>query len=173
MKKLLLAIVVSIAALSAPAQQTKPRFAWGAEMASSIDMTATDMSALGFNAYFGMQAPLVQMLGIGAGVDIPVNNSMNSLPIFMIARSNFCNHSTLCFADLRAGISVNDVSNSNKQTGTYVSGGVGFNLAFSPKFKSYLILAYSFLGRKDYESGEQMVKVDNLHLVTIRFGVSF
>ena len=163
--------VLALAAASLHAQ--RPRFAWGAAVASSVDLSSNNMSAIGINAYFGMQAPMVQMLGIGAGIDVPVNNSFYSMPVFLVARSNFCNHSTLCFADVRAGVSINDIPFGKKQTGAYISPGVGFNLASSSKFNSHLILAYTYLGRKDFEHAGEMQHLENVHLATVRIGISF
>lgn len=177
MKKALLTLVAAILAIAYACAQvsmpSKPRFAWGASLASSIDLSSSDMSSIGINAYFGMQAPMVQMLGVGVSVDVPVNNSLHSMPIFLVARSNFCNHSTLCFADVRAGLSVNDIPFSKKQTGLYLSGGVGFNLASSSKFTSHLILAYSCVGRKDFEHNGEMQTLSDLHMVTVRLGIAF
>lgn len=175
-KKVLLAIIAIIACCSAVrAQDSKPlRFAWGASLATSIDMTEGDMSNIGIDAYAGVKAPGVQMLGIGTGMFVPVTNALRSLPLFIIARTNFRARPTLLFMDARAGVAINYLDRTDgHQTGAYGSLGLGIKLASTEKFQSHLIFAYTYVGRKDYSVGEELCHLPDLHMATLRLGISF
>lgn len=169
------AALVGVAALQASAQEPSPRtgVAWGASLTSSIDMSGHDMSTVGMDAYVGMRAPLIQILGLGAGINVPVSNSMHTMPFYIMARSNFRHKPSLCFMEAKAGVSVNDIAENKKQTGAYASVGLGINLASSAKFSSHLTLAYSYFGRKDYADAAAIVKVPSLHMATLRLGLTF
>ncbi|MDE7375652.1 MAG: hypothetical protein K2N16_02255, partial [Muribaculaceae bacterium] len=108
-KRLLLAIIaIAACCCAANAQSSNPlRFAWGASLATSIDMTEGDMSNIGIDAYAGIKAPGVQILGVGAGMTAPVTNALRSIPLFIIARTNFRTRPTLLFMDARAGVAIN------------------------------------------------------------------
>ncbi|MCM1451527.1 MAG: hypothetical protein NC102_04675 [Clostridium sp.] len=149
------------------------RFTWGASFGSDIDLTGNDKSDVSLDAYFGIRFAGVQVLGVGAGIDVPVSNSWRSYPVYMIMRTNFMKRPSLCFFDLRGGASVNLLEYDHKQTGAYVSAGVGFQLASSSKFSSHLILAYSYFGRDDYEHGQDKIRMHDLHMATMRIGIAF
>ncbi|MCC8114227.1 MAG: hypothetical protein LIP03_09605 [Bacteroidales bacterium] len=175
-KKILIALAALLTAIAATAQpgtQDHVRFAWGAGFQGSVDMSGHDMSSIGIDAYFGMSTPGIQILGAGVGICEPVSNSFHSMPIYLIARSSFSVKPQLCFADLRCGVSVNDVEANTTQTGEYVSVGAGINLASSSKFISHLILAYTFIGRRDFTANEIDYHLPDLQMVTIRVGITF
>lgn len=176
MKKLILVVFLALG-LFASAQDSLSgngaRFTWGASFGSDIDLTGNDKSDVSLDAYFGVRLPAVQILGVGAGIDVPVSNSCRSYPVYAILRTNFLKRPSLCFLDARGGLSVNLLEYNHKQTGGYASVGVGFQLASSSKFSSHLILAYSFFSRNDYSHGEECVKVNDLHMATMRIGISF
>lgn len=177
MKKLILIMFLALG-LSALAQEglndcNATRFTWGASFGSDIDLTGNDKSDVSLDAYFGVRLPAVQVLGVGAGIDVPVSNSWRSYPVYAILRTNFLKRPSLCFLDARGGLSVNLLEYNQKQTGGYASVGVGFQLASSSKFSSHLILAYSFFSRSDYAHGDESVKVNDLHMATMRIGISF
>lgn len=177
MKKIILAIFL-ISGLLAIAQENpgshhSTRFTWGASFGSDIDLTGNDMSDVSLDAYFGIKMPAVQVLGLGVGIDVPVSNSWRSYPVYVIMRTNFMKRPSLCFFDARAGASVNLLEHDHKQTGAYASCGIGFQLASGSRFSSHLILSYTFTGRNNYHHGEEYIKVDNLHMATMRIGISF
>lgn len=178
MKKLITVLMLVISGLWAAAQENledynATRFTWGASFGSDIDLTGNDMSDVSLDAYFGVRMRGVQALGLGIGIDVPVSNSWRSYPLYIIMRTNFRQRPSLCFFDLRAGASVNLLEHDHKQTGTYASCGLGFQLASGRNFSSHLILAYTFTGRNDYRHGEEYIKIDNLHMATMRIGISF
>lgn len=178
-KKIMLAILAIAAyCVAARAQDTIPnhpvRFAWGASLATSIDMTEGDMSNIGIEAYAGIKAPGVQILGVGSGMCVPVTNALRSIPLFIIARTNFHTRPTLLFMDARAGVAINYLDRTDgHQAGAYGSLGLGIRLASNDKFQSHLIIAYTYMGRKDYYVGEERVPLPDLHMATLRLGISF
>lgn len=175
-KKILLAIFALAAfAGTVRAQDVSPvRFAWGASLATSIDMTEGDMSNIGIEAYAGIKVPGVQMLGVGSGMNVPVTNALRSIPLYLIARTNFRARPSLLFMDARAGVAINYLDRTDgHQTGAYGSLGLGIRLAHGQKFQSHLIIAYTYMGRKDYTVAEERVPMPDLHMATLRLGISF
>lgn len=180
MKRLIILSFLALSAMlgaraqEAPAQELqKVKFSWGASLVSAVDLSGHDMSTLGIDAYLGMKVPYVQMLGVGVGINVPVSNSLRTLPVYLLARTNFRNRPSLCFLDVRGGFSINDMNDSVRKLGEYVSVGCGINLASSRKFSSHLILAYTFMGRHDYINNGEPIEMHNLHLATLRLGISF
>jgi len=194
MKSILAAVAVIFAIFAGSAQthenmvsNTQPatdeqksiRFAWGADLNSSIDLSQNDMSNIGIDAYFGVSLPAVEMLGVGVGANVPVSNSRYSYPLFAIVRTNFSTRPTLCFLDLRTGLSVNNRIDSHEQVGTYINAGVGIQLASTRSFRSHLILGYTFTSQGDFhkEGSENeasaIIRGHDLHFATLRLGITF
>ncbi len=194
MKPLLAAVAVIFAIFAVSAQthdsvmpdtrpasdeQKGPRFAWGADLNSSIDLSQNDMSNIGIDTYFGVSLPAVEMLGVGVGANVPVSNSRYSYPIFAIVRTNFSTRPTLCFLDLRTGLSVNNRIDSHQQIGTYINAGVGIQLASTRSFRSHLILGYTFTSQGDFtkedtaKEASAIIRGHDLHFATLRLGITF
>ncbi len=182
MKHLLLTILAVMAvAVNASAASDEDRmptsdhghFAWGAEVGGSIDMSANDMSTIDFTALIGYRRSWMKFLGVGVGMDIMVNNSCRSFPIFANLKTSFSNRPQLLFLDLRAGISVNYLPDDLTQTGAYAFAGIGFNLASGNKFASHLTLGYSFVDRRDVNYNEQHIGFSPLHYASVRLGIAF
>lgn len=175
LKALFCSLLLSVAAcLPASAQEAMgTKFAWGASLTTSADLTGNDLSTIGMDAYFGMQVPGIQLVGLGAGLNVPISESHRTMPVYLLVRSGFKRTHSLCFVDLRAGMSVNDSGSNNRRTGAYGSLGVGFNLASSRKFSSHLILAYSYFQGKEVMEEETLEKIPNLHMATLRLGITF
>ncbi|MDE7153499.1 MAG: hypothetical protein K2O00_03500 [Muribaculaceae bacterium] len=151
----------------------KSHFAWGADLSSSIDMTGNAMTSTNIGAYFGYRNSWFHLLGIGGDIHFMMSNSSRAIPVFAIAQTSFCSRPRLCFMDARVGISMNNYESMNTQTGFYGSLGVGVNLAHSSKFASHIVVGYSFIPRKDFESDGAMVHLEDLHFATVRIGVCF
>lgn len=173
---LLMALYIPVAVIaqeSDPMSTEKLNFTWGAEMGGGIDMSENDMSTIDFNACLGMRFSVVRMLGIGAGANMMVSNSCRSFPVFALFRSSFSKVKKLCFLDIRGGVSINYMPDDYQQTGLYLSGGVGINLASSKNFSSHIIIGYSFFSRDDYVIGDFSHRLKDLHFANLRLGVSF
>lgn len=178
MRRLVLLIMAVVSLLTASAQlPDKPagtHFVWGAEAGAGIDMSNNDMSSIDFNASFGLSRGWINMLGVGAGVNMPVSNSCRSYPIFAVFRTDFSRQLRLCFLDVRGGMSLNYLARDQQQTGIYGSVNLGVNLATGSKFRSYVLIGYTFIDRKDlWEDEMTLTMYSPLHLATIRLGVSF
>lgn len=173
------AIYACCAQTSVSAETKSLRFSWGADLNSSIDLSQNDMSNIGIDAYFGVSLPAVEMLGVGVGANVPVSNSRYSYPLFAIVRTNFLTRPSLCFVDLRTGLSVNNRIDSRQQVGAYINAGVGIQLASTRSFRSHLILGYTFTSQSDFvdekASGDTpvIVHAPDLHFATIRLGITF
>ena len=166
--------IVLNAADSAPRDVTGwSHFAWGAEIGGGIDMTSNDMSSINLDAYFGYRNSWIDVIGVGAEVDMMVNNSVRSFPVYAMFRTGFSRRPTILFMDLRAGIAFNNMTNSSQQTSAYVSPGIGVNLAGGKTFQSYLTLSYVYNGMKPFVLGDRRIDVDPLSMACVRLGIRF
>lgn len=181
MKRLATALLIAILALTATHAATnaplffspKAHFAWGAEAGASIDMTGDDMSSVDFDLSFGMRRSWINFLGVGVGADIMVSNSCRSFPLYVDFRTSFQSRPTICFWQLRAGVSLNYLEHNHRQTGIYGFTGVGFNLAQSNKFCSHLVVGYTYRERKVLEGPEMTHFFHPLHYATVKLGLTF
>lgn len=182
-RHLLTLLAIISAAATAPAQIAEadtaatsgPRvhFAWGAEFGSSIDLSAHDMSSIDFNAAFGLRYSWLTFAGVGAGANIMVSNSCRTYPIFAMLRTSFSTRPQVVFMELRGGLALNYLAHDVTQTGGYGSAGIGFNLAGSRRFQSYLVGGYTFVTRHDVSNEYGYQPYGMLHYAGIRLGVLF
>ncbi|MBQ9077623.1 MAG: hypothetical protein IJY31_07280 [Muribaculaceae bacterium] len=177
-RMVLCAIVAVISVVVSPAQfiandNKSSHFAWGADVGGAIDMSGNDMSAINLDAYFGYKNPFVKIAGVGAGIDMMVSNSSRMFPVYGIFQSGFRNTPTLCFLDVRAGLSFNNLVANESQSDFYGSLGVGFNLAEGRNFRSYVILSYNYVGLDSYTAYGYYYHLRDLHSANIRIGISF
>lgn len=148
-------------------------FTWGADVGGSIDMSGHDMSIIDISANFGYKSDILRLLGAGASLNLMVSNSCRSFPFYAIIRTSFTRRPSLFFVEARAGASINYLQNNINQTGLYLSGGVGINLATGRTFRSHLILSYSFFDRGYITYKDQDYSVPDLHYVGVKIGISF
>lgn len=170
-----LVVAMMLSLCAAPcAVASVPHFSWGADAGGAIDMTTNNMSSININAYFGYRSAFIDMAGIGAGINTMVNNSLRSYPVYGIVRTSFRSRPSLAFMDLRAGCTFNNEGNGDSHTTFFVSPGVGFHLARSQNFRSYIILSYVFndIRSFNYDSRDYSYKA-GLHFACLRIGVSF
>lgn len=154
-------------------QNSSGHFAWGADLGSSIDMTGNAMTSINLGGFFGYRNNFFRILGVGADIQTMMSNSSRSIPVYALMQTSFCHRPRLCFMDLRAGFSMNNFENVNTQSGGYASLGVGVTLAHSKKFSSHMILSYTFIQRKDFSTEEDVIKLDDLQMASLRIGVCF
>lgn len=148
------------------------KFAWGADVGASIDMTGQDMSGLEISASFGLRRGWLNFVGVGAGADIMTSNSARSYPMFVDFRTNFVNRRTLFFWSLRGGVSLSYLEHSHRQLGPYGSTGLGVNLARGKSFASFLYMGYTYRHRNRIV-GELVHDFKPLHYATFKIGVTF
>lgn len=149
-------------------------FAWEAETGGSIDMSAGDMSSIDIAASFGYKRGVVKFIGVGAAMNVMVNNSARSFPIYLAFKTNFRRRPSLVFLDLRGGVSMNYLPNDYQQNAFYGMAGLGINLAQGKKFSSYLVLAYTYKQFDNIElEGGRLIRLDDIHSACVRLGVTF
>lgn len=148
-------------------------FAWGADLAGNVDLSAHSMSAIGLSAEFGMRWRWIRFLGVGAAGNIMVNNSNRAYPIFLNFRTDFSNYRRLVFLDLRGGVSLNYFNGGGQETGVYASGGLGITLAAGHSFSSHIILSYTYLSQEKCYNGNYLRNCPGISMATLRLGVAF
>lgn len=167
-------IAILLASVCAVAQQTPSgHFGWGAEAGGSIDMTSNDMSTINANAFFGYRNSWIDMLGAGAGINVTVNNNCRMFPIYALFRTSFTSRPSLLFMDLRIGTAVNSVESHASHARFYCAPGIGFNLAGSSKFRSYITLSYQYNGMKYYVKENIRHNISSLSLASVQLGICF
>lgn len=152
---------------------SKTYFAWGADLGSTVDLSAHDMTSIDFSASFGLRRGWIGFLGVGAGANLMVSNSCRTYPLFACLRTSFTSRPSILFMDLRGGVALHYLDFNDSQAKPYVSAGLGFNLARSEKFTSYIIAGYTYYNRSDMAVGEEMHRYDDLQCGYVRIGVCF
>lgn len=151
----------------------KVRFAWGADIGASIDMSGNDMSSVDFDIALGMKRGWLNFLGIGAQANLSVSNSCRSFPLFLLFRTNFTDRPTRVFWELKGGASLNYLEHNHQQTGIYGSTGIGIRLASSRNFSSHMTLGYTYIQRRKIVGTEMTHNFTDLHFATVKIGVTF
>lgn len=177
--KLIIGVLLSLTSLQSIAAGNSEKynsavkhFAWGVEAGAAIDMTSNDLSTANIGAFFGYRNSIIDMLGIGAEINMMVEDNNQAFPVYAVFRSNFRSIPTACFLDLRLGAVFNNVGDTD-QTRLFVSPGLGINLAKGKSFQSYVALSYVFNGLRPYSVGKVRYDVNGLHMAAIRLGIAF
>lgn len=171
-------------------------FTWGADLGSSVDLTANDMTSVDLHGYFGYKGHWVRFAGVGAGINSMLGNASRCYPLYAMFRTSFSSQPQLCFLDLRLGASINNILNFSSQTNFYGSLGLGVTLAKGKKFSSHIIVSYNFMPTRPYTVYSEVPVTDSpgevfegetpatttvaskysfpdLHFAAIRIGCSF
>lgn len=137
-------------------------------------MGCDGMSTVNIDAYFGLKCPYLEMAGIGAGINVPVNNRNRTFPVYGIIRSSMSRDRQRVFGELRAGCVVNDRQNAKSTCDFYCSPGIGFRLAHSSAYSSYLILGYIYNGMHGtgYADSEK-IDIEGVNMAVLRLGICF
>lgn len=147
---------------------TRP-FAFGVEAGANIDFSSTESSCFDIDIYAGYRKGIVQIAGVGMGIHPSFANNRLFIPIYAMFRCNFKEGRSLCFADIKAGLSINELSSKSHNTGAYASAGIGFNLLQTRKLKTYVLVGYTYTQIIPFG-----VYSDNaLHGANIRIGINF
>lgn len=173
-RKIIAALALAFTGAHAAAQTEAPsHFVWGADLGGAVDLSANDMSTLNLDAYFGYRGGIIDAFGVGAAINMMVNNSNRTFPVYALLRTSFRTAPSLCFLDLRGGIAFNNVADNTTRSSLYLSPGVGFNLARGKTFRSYITLSYVYNGMQPYYDADGHHAIDGIHLASVRFGISF
>ncbi len=177
-------------------ESTLGHFTWGADIGSSVDLTANDMTSLNISGYFGYKGGWLRFAGAGAGINAMISNASRCYPLYGMIRTSFSSQPQLCFLDLRLGISINNMLNYKSQTDFYGSIGLGVTLAKGKKFSSHIIVSYNFMPIRPFTTYtevpvtdspgeifegetpptttvESRVSFPDLHFAAIRIGCAF
>lgn len=165
-------ICATVIAAEQPERHTG--FGWGADVGGAVDMGGHDMSTIDIDAYFGFHTPIFHIIGIGAGINMPVDNSYRTFPVYAIAQTSFISRPQPVFFDLRAGCVINERPDGGSSCDFYLSPGVGFRLAYGKTYSSYLTVGYLYNGMhgKGYIDSTNKT-INNLNAAVIRLGIRF
>lgn len=153
--------------------QSLGHFTWGSDIGSSIDIAGNDMSSIDVDAYFGYKNPTIRTFGIGAGIKSAIAKSYTFIPVYAILRTSFTSKPSLCFMDLKLGYSFNALKDNTSQNSFYGSAGIGFNLHTSSKFKSHIILSYTFMDLDGYYINGLYNDINKYSAMSIKIGINF
>lgn len=171
-----LSLITLLSLISAVAQteDKSPRqgFTWGAETSSGIDMGGDNMSSINIAALIGYRTSWIDFTGIGLGIDMMMSNSCRSFPIYGMLRSSFAEKPKLFFAEMRAGIALNQATNVPDRTNLFLQPGAGIYLATGKNFASYLTLSYTYNAMTFYGDKKDTL-VHGLNMATLSIGVTF
>lgn len=148
-------------------------FTWGVDALSAIDLTANNMTFAGIEAMFGYKGRYVRMAGVGAGINMMMSNSSVSYPVYAVLQTNFRPEPTLCFLNLKLGMSINRIYEYDRQSGGYANVGIGFNLARGKTFRSHIIVGYTLITRENFELDGGIYKCPSLHMASFGIGILF
>lgn len=172
-----LAAMLSVAVGAQAAETAVPsqsHFAWGVDIGSSIDLDSEDMTTVNLEAYFGYRNSWINILGVGAGIDMMINNSSRYYPVYAIFRTNFTTRPTLCFFDLRTGAAFNQLSDNTTQTCFYINPSLGINLVRGKTFSSYVSVGYIYNGLDSFGPADDRTSLRHgLNMANIRIGITF
>lgn len=176
MKKNAISIITFLSLLSANAQtnDNTPQhgFTWGVEVGSGIDMGGDNMSTLNLAALIGYRTSWINFAGVGLGIDMMMSNSCRSFPIYGMIRSSFAEKPKLFFAEMRAGVALNQATDVPDRTNLYLQPGVGIYLATGKTFASYITLSYTYNAMTFYGDKKDTL-VHGLNMATLSLGVTF
>lgn len=129
MKRTAISIITFLSLLSANAQtnDNTPQhgFTWGVEVGSGIDMGGDNMSTLNLAALIGYRTSWINFAGVGLGIDMMMSNSCRSFPIYGMIRSSFAEKPKLFFAEMRAGVALNQATDVPDRTNLFLQPGAG------------------------------------------------
>lgn len=143
--------------------------AFGIEAGANMDFSGTESSNFDIDIFGGYRKGVIQLAGLGIGIHPSFAHQRTFIPIYALFRCNFKEGRSLCFADIKAGLSINELSTYNHFTGAYASAGIGFNLLQTRIVSTYIILGYSFTQITPFDCYDTHA----LHGVSIRLGVTF
>ena len=144
-------------------------FAFGVEAGANIDFSSTESSCFDIDIYGGYRRGVIQVLGFGVGLHPTFTNNRRFIPIYALLRCNFTPGRSLCFADVKVGMSINELNSMTHNTGAYASAGIGFNLWQTRRLKTYALLGYNYTQIVPFATYTHKA----MHGVSIRIGVMF
>ncbi len=156
-----------------PESERPSKFTWGADLGSSFDMSNQGMTSFDISASFGYRNRALRFLGIGAGIDMMVNNSTRAYPVYALCRTTFTSAQKFVFLEAKAGVSFMSFYNNEQRCPIFGAIGFGFTLASGRNFSSHIILGYSYTPLRNLQMPDKIKPMTDLHQAVIRLGVAF
>lgn len=147
---------------------TRP-FTFGIDAGAYIDFSSTESSSIDIDIYGGYRKGIIQVIGLGMGIHPAFADHRMFIPIYAIFRCNFKENKSRCFADVKVGLSINELNKQTNNTGAYASAGIGFNLYQTQKLKTYVLVGYTYTQIVPFH----IYKEKALHGASIRIGINF
>ena len=148
-------------------------FSWGAEIGSSIDLTANNLSTFDADVTIGYKNKFLKMAGVGIGIHKAFGSGNNFIPIYAVIRTPFRRKPSPFFFNITAGYSFNTIGDSAAKGGFNMSVGIGVDLAVAKLFHSHLILSYGYLHLNDRQFSDKLISNKNISLARLTIGVNF
>lgn len=148
-------------------------FTWGVDAGASVDLRGYDMSTLDVDVMIGYKNAFIRNLGIGAGLHRSFGSKNTLYPVYVQFSSSFRTKPSLFFGDIRAGYAFCTLRNGATRGGVAASLGVGVNLAMSKRFRSHILLSYSYYHINHTTRLEADLPVKYIDLARVSFGVNF
>lgn len=142
-------------------------------MASGVDLTARDMTMLHLGGAFGYKGGIMQFAGVGASIISMMNNSSRCYPVYAMLRSSFSKCYRPCFLEIKGGVSFNSIIERPESTDFYGSVGIGFNLAHSRNFNSYILLSAICQPLRGFDTPDGFNSGYTIAYASIGIGCSF
>ncbi len=148
-------------------------FTWGAEVGSSIDCTAHNMSTFDIDVLLGYKNPFLQLAGVGVGVHRSIYEGTNYVPLYAVIRTDFRSKPSPCFMHIQGGYSFNTFKDSPTFGDISGSIGLGINLSLSKIARSYLIIGGGF--RYFNQRHKEQINLDRRYVIVAKLslGVNF
>lgn len=148
-------------------------FTWGAEIGSSIDCTANNMSTFDLDVLVGYKNPFLQLAGVGIGVHRSIYEGTNYVPIYAVIRTDFRSKPSPLFMHVQGGYSFNTFKDSPTFGDVSGSLGMGINLSLSKIARSYVIIGAGV--RYFNHRHREQINLDRRYVLIAKlsFGVNF
>lgn len=152
----------------------RSHFTWGAEVGSSLDMTAHDLSTFDADVLLGYKNSFLKLVGAGCGIHRSIHTGNYFIPVYGVIRTSFRSRPSLLFMDLQAGYSFNTISH-NKTIGDFTgSVGLGINLQQSRGCKTYVVLAMAYqYFSEDNKNKIQEIDTNYIYFARLSLGINF
>lgn len=163
-------------AMAAKAKGSRERvhFTWGADIGTSIDLSGNDITTFDVDIALGLRRGWLNFIGVGCGANLAISTSQHCYPAFVLFRTNFTDRPTRCFWELKGGAAVTVFDDAQRCTGIYAGTGLGIKLAAGAKFRSHLVIGYTFVQRsRDVLEGIAYPNHADLHYATMKIGIAF
>lgn len=148
-------------------------FTWGIDLGSGFDMSSQSLTSFDLSAGFGYRNRAIRFLGVGAGIDMMVNNSSRAYPVYGQLRTTFTSAQKFVFMEIKGGMKFLQLFNNIERKPWFASVAVGFTLASGRNFSSHITIGYSYTPLNNIILPEKSSPAKDMHEALIRLGAAF